>query len=165
MKRNAPPIWMIILFAMAAALNWAAETSARPQDLNLTFGFALGKGFVENSEAELFAIQGRADFRWKWATLAYRTSWVAQSCNGRPNPKEKSILVGVSFPLDSGRYRISLGLGIGETTLRGGKKGLPCEIKFCKGVFGLTVFANYNRAHNFYGVCASFDFPLRIFKS
>jgi hypothetical protein len=154
MKRNALLMW-IILISMAPGLNWAAEIPAR--DLKLSFGMALGLGFVESSDGELLSLQIRTDCRWNWAYLALRTSYVAQLCNGSPNPAEISILVGVSLPFDSGCYRISAGVGFGETTLHGAKRGLPCELRFKKGIFGLTAFANFNRAHNFFGVCAGFD--------
>jgi hypothetical protein len=154
-----------ILAAMAAAPAWAEKTPARMLDKQLTFGFAVGKGFVEKSDSEIAALQYRIEFRRKRIYVAYRGSWVAQNCNSRPNPTESSILAGVSLPFDSGRNRINLGVGAGRTSARGRTvTGLPCELRIKFGVLGLTAFSNFNRNYSFHGVCLSFDFLLRIFK-
>lgn len=159
MKRKALLIWTILI-AMTAVLNLAAEIPTRQRDLNLTFGAAIGPGFVENSGGELFALQIRTDLRWKWAYLACRISGVPQIFSSDDNPIEISILAGISLPFDSSRCRLNLGVGVGKTYLRDGKKGLPCELRFKRGMFALTAFADFNRAHNFYGVCVGFDVPI-----
>jgi hypothetical protein len=153
----------VILAAMAAAPAWAKETPARQQDPQLTIGFAVGKGFVDKSDSEIAALQYRVEYRKKLIYVACRGSWVAQACNTRPNPKETSLLAGVSLPLDSGRNRVNLGLGVAKTTAHGHTVvGLPCEVRLKLGILGLTAFSNFNKAYNFHGFCISFDFPLRL---
>jgi hypothetical protein len=164
MKLNAL-ILAAIWIAMAAAPARAEKTPAWKMDNQLTLGFAVGKGFVDKSDSEIAAFQYRVEFRRKRVYLAYRGSWVAQSCNSRPNPTESSLLAGVSLPFDSGRNRINLGVGAGRTSAHGRTvTGLPCELRIKFGVLGLTAFSNFNRNYNFHGVCLSLDFPLRVFQ-
>jgi hypothetical protein len=162
MKLNALLLG-VILAVMAAAPAWAEKTPAWKMDNQLTVGFAFGAGIVEKSDSEIIAMQYRVEFRRKLIYVAYRRSFVAQACNSRPNPRESSLLAGVSLPFDSGRNRINLGLGIGNTSLRGAARGFPFELRIKFGVLGLTAFSNFNKAHNFHGICVSFDFPLRVF--
>jgi hypothetical protein len=154
----------IMLIVMASAPVWADGTPAWMRDNQLTLGFAIGKGFVDKSDSEIAAFQYRVEFRRKRIYVAFRQSWVAQECNTNPNPKELSLLVGVSFPWNAGRNRINIGIGIGKTSLRGAALGLPCEVRLKFGILGLTAFSNFNKAHNFHGICASLDFPLRVFQ-
>lgn len=164
MKLNAL-LLVALLAVMAAAPAWADGTPAWKMDNQLTVGFAVGKGFVDRSDSEIAALQYRIEFRRKWVYIAYRGSWVAQSCNTRPNPTESSFLAGISLPFDSGRNRVNLGIGAGKTSAHGRTvAGLPCELRVKFGVLGLTVFSNFNRNYNFHGVCLSLDFPLRIFR-
>ncbi len=164
MKRNALLLGAM-LAAMAAAPAQANGTPAWKMDRQLTVGFAVGKGFVAKSDSEIAAFQYRVEFRRKWVYLAYRGSWVAQECNSRPNPKESSLLAGVSLPFDSGRNRINLGAGVGKTSAHGRTVvGLPCELRIKFGVLGLTAFSNFNRNYSFHGVCLSLDFPFRVFQ-
>ena len=153
-----------ISIALAAAPAWADGTPAWQRANQLTFGFAVGKGFVDRSDSEIAAFQYRVEFRRNWIYVAYRGSWVAQNCNSRPNPKESSLLAGASIPLGSGRNRINIGIGVGKTSLYRAARGWPCEVRLKLGVLGLTAFSNFNKEHNFHGICASFDFPLRIFR-
>jgi hypothetical protein len=154
-----------LLAAVAAAQVWADGTPAWMQDNQLTFGVAIGKGFVEKSDSEIAALQYRIEFRINRIYVAYRGSWVAQACNTRPNPTESSFLVGLSLPFDSGRNRVNLGVGAGKTSAHGRTvAGLPCELRVKFGLLGLAVFSNFNRNYSFQGVCASFDFPIRIFR-
>ena len=163
MKLNAL-ILGTMLIAMAAPSGWAEETPAPKQDQQLTIGFAIGKGFVDKSDSEIAALQYRVEFRKKRIYVACRGSWVAQDCNTRPNPKELSLLAGVSLPLDSGRNRINLGLGVAKTTAHSSTVvGLPCEVRLKLGILGLTAFSNFNSRYNFHGICLSLDFPLRAF--
>jgi len=152
-----------VLIAMAAAPVWADGTPAWQRDNQLTIGFAVGKGFVDRSDSEIAAFQYRVEFRRNWAYIAYRGSWVAQNCNSRPNPRESALLAGASIPLGRGRSRIHIGTGVGKTSLYNAARGWPCEVRLKLGVLGLTAFSNFNKAHSFHGLCASFDFPLRIF--
>jgi hypothetical protein len=153
----------MMLIAMAAASGWAEDTPAPKQDQQLTIGFAIGKGFVDKSDSEIAVFQYRVELRKKRMYVACRGSWVAQACNTRPNPKETSLLAGVSLPLDSGHNRVNLGLGVAKTTAHGHTVvGLPCEVRLKLGILGLTAFSNFNKAYNFHGFCLSFDFPLRI---
>lgn len=154
-----------MLIGMAAAPAWADGTPAWKLDNQLTLGFAVGTGFVDNSDSEIFAVQWRVELRRKWMYFAFRQSWVAQACNTRPNPTELSLLVGASLPWNSGRNRINIGVGVGKTSLRGAALGLPCEVRLKLGVLGLTAFSNFNKAHNFHGLCLSLDFPLRVFRN
>jgi hypothetical protein len=154
-----------MLAAMAAAPAWAEKTPVWKMDNQLTVGFAVGKGFVERSDSEIAALQYRIEFRRKRVYIAYRGSWVAQTCITRPNPTESSFLAGVSLPFDSGRNRIHLGVGAGKTSAHGRTvAGLPCELRIKFGVLGLTAFSNFNRNYSFHGVCLSFDFSLPIFR-
>jgi len=152
----------VMLIAMAAPCR-ADGTTAWQRNNQLTIGFAVGKGFVDKSDSEIAAFQYRLEFRRKRIYIAYRGSWVAQQCNSRPNPKESALLAGVSLPLGSGRNRIHIGVGAGKTSLHYDARGLPCEVRLTLGVLGLTAFSNFNQEHSFHGICASFDFPLRIF--
>ncbi len=153
-----------MLAGMAAVPARAAGTPAWKMDNQLTVGFAVGKGFVARSGYEIFAIQGRVELRVRWIYVAYRTSWVAQECNSRPNPTESSYLAGISIPLGSDRDRVNIGVGVGKTSLYDAPRGLPCEVRIKFGILGVTAFSNFNKAHNFHGVCLSLDFPLRIFR-
>lgn len=158
LKRNAL-LMGIILIAMASPLDWAAEMPARQQEYKFSIGFAIGKGFVENSDSELFAVLWRLEFRRKRMYVATRGSRVAQNCSTRPNPTEWSLLTGVSFPLKSNRNRLNIGIGVGMDSVHSSTiAGLPCELRLKIGVFELTAFSNFNRVNNFYGVCAGFIF-------
>jgi hypothetical protein len=164
MKLNALLLGTMLI-AMTAALARADGTPAWMLDNQLTVGFAVGKGFVDKSNSEIAALQYRVEFRKKLIYIAFRGSWVAQQCNSRPNPKESSLLAGVSLPFDSGRNRINLGLGVAKTTAHGSMVvGLPCELRIKFGVLGLTAFSNFNRLYSFHGLCLSLDIPLRVFR-
>jgi len=154
----------LLVFLAATAVR-ADGTPAWQRDNQLTIGFALGKGFVDRSGSEIAAFQYRVEFRRQRVYVAYRGSWVAQECNSRPNPREAALLAGLTLPLGSGsgRNRLNFGLGISKTSLYGAPHGWPCEVRLKHDVLGLTVFSNFNKRHSFHGVCASFDFPLRIF--
>jgi hypothetical protein len=165
MKRNTL-LLATILIAMTAASAWADGLPSWMLDNQLTVGFALGKGFVDKSDSEIAAFQYRVEFRKKLIYVAFRGSWVAQECNSRPNPKESSLLAGVSFPFGSDRNRINLGLGVAKTTAHGSTVvGLPCELRIKFGVLGLTAFSNFNKAYSFHGLCLSLDIPLRVFRA
>ena len=153
-----------MLAAAAAVPVGAQKIPTWMMDNQLTMGFALGAGVVENSDAEILAMQYRLELRVKRIYFAYRASFVAQACNSRPNPRESSFLVGVSLPFEQGRNRINFGVGLGTTSLRGSPYGVPCEMRVKFGVLGLSVFSNFNLEHNFHGFCLSFDFPLRVFR-
>jgi hypothetical protein len=156
----------VMLITLAAAPALAAETPARERLQELTIGFAIGKGFVAKSDSEIAALQYRVEFRRQRIYLAFRGSWVAQECNSRPNPKESSLLAGMSLPVGSKRQRINLGLGIGKTSIHGtAAVALPCEVRLKSGVFALTAFANFNRSNSFYGFCAGLDIPIWVLKS
>jgi hypothetical protein len=150
-----------MLVAMAAAPASAGEAAAQKRDLALAMGFAIGAGLVDRSDSEIAALQFRLQFRSRRLYAALRNSWVAQSCSSRPNPKELSLVAGVSLPLESERRRIEIGAGIGRATVHGDRlASLPCEWRLKLGAFALTAFANFNRRNSFLGFCAGFDFRL-----
>ena len=164
MKLNALLLGMMLMAVAVAPARADWRRPAWTQDKQLTVGFAVGHGFVDKSDSEIVALQGRVEFRRRQAYFAVRGSWVAQQCNTRPNPTELSLLGGISIPLDSDRNRINLGLGVGRTTAHGASvTGLPCEFRIKFGVFGLTAFSNFNSRYSFHGICASLDFPIGIF--
>ncbi len=138
-----------------------ALTGGSPGD-QFTLGIALGRGFVEGPGGETVALQYRLEFSKEAIYLALRGSWIAEVCQKSPNPKELSLLAGVSIPFASGRVCFNAGLGVGLAYIHGDAfKARTCEMRIKMGALGLTAFWNFNNRCEFHAICASVDFPLR----